>query len=367
MILIAGGGIAGLSLAARLARLGLPCELVEREPVWTAIGGGITLYPNGLRALRAVGVAGEVEARGAVLERLRILDRAGRLASERPGDAWDGVGPTVMIDRQVLQAVLRKAAADVPTRLGVEIAAISSSDGDGLAAVGFSDGSQGRYSLVVGADGIRSSVRALAFGAVEPRYVGQLYWRTAARVELVDCATLQVDADRYVAVMPLGGGMSYLAWQVHAAVPFEDPQQDRIARLSARFADFAEPATSALESLRDDASLHFGPAEELAIATWHRGPVVLVGDAAHACSPTMAQGGSLAIEDAVVLAEELARHGLRRPVDRETALAAFVARRKPRVDWVRERTHLEIERLNRGASHLDERTATVREVLEREI
>lgn len=362
MILIVGGGIAGLALAARLTRLGLPCELVERDPAWSTVGGGITLYPNGLRALRAVGVAAEVEARGARLERLRVLDRTGRLLSERPGDAWAGVGATVMIDRQALQAVLRDAAAAVPTRLGVAIASISTAEQDGNAAVVFSDGTRGRYDLVVGADGIRSSVRRLCFEPVRPRPVGQTYWRTSRRVELVDCATMMVDADRYVAVMPLGGGMTYLAWQVHAAVPFDDPPEGRIARLRARFADFGEPAASALASLGDEAELHFGPAEELDIAAWHRGPVVLIGDAAHACSPTLAQGGSLAVEDAVVLAEELARG-----VDRETALAAFVARRKPRVDWVRERTHHEIEQLNRGADHLAERTEQVRAVLARAI
>src|SRR5690606_10660630 len=111
--------------------------------------------------------------------------------------------------RQVLQAVLRDAASAVPTRLGVAVASISTTEPDGRAAVVFSDGTRGRYDLVVGADGIRSSVRALCFEPVRPRPVGQTYWRTARRIELVDCATMMVDADRYVAVMPLGGGMSY--------------------------------------------------------------------------------------------------------------------------------------------------------------
>jgi len=356
LILIAGGGIAGLALAACLSRAGIACELVEREPHWTTIGGGITLYPNGIRALAAVGVAAEVEARGVVLDRLRVVDRLGRVRSEAPGDAWAGVGRTVMIDRQVLQRILRDAASGVPTRLGAGVEAISATP-DG-AEVGLADGARRRYSLVVGADGIRSRVCARWFGATRPRYVGQMYWRTAAAVEIVDRATMMFDADRYVVAMPLGGGITYLAWQLRASAPFEDAVAGRIDRLRTRFGDFADPGARALASLTDDASVHFGPAEELEIDAWHRGPVVLIGDAAHACSPSMAQGGSLALEDAVVLAEELARQA-----DRETALSAYVARRRPRVDWVRRRTRVEIEGLNRGATHLDERSASVEEVL----
>lgn len=356
MILIVGGGIAGLALASCLSRRGLACELVEREPSWTTIGGGITLYPNGMRALAAVGVAAEVESAGRALDRLRILDRTGRVRSEGPGDAWEGVGRSFMIDRQVLQRVLCAAAARIPMRLGVGIESIEADEGN--ATVGFSDGTRGHYSLVVGADGIRSRVRALQFGPIRPEYVGQVYWRTAAPVELVDRATMMVDEDRYVVVMPLGGGVSYLAWQLRTSEPFDDPVEGRLARLRARFGDFADPGLAALASLGEDASVHFGAAEELSIEAWTRGPVVLIGDAAHACSPTMAQGGSLAIEDAVVLAEELSR-----APDRESALAAFVVRRRARVEWVRCRTHVEIDRLNRGASHLDERSATAEEVL----
>jgi len=276
----------------------------------------------------------------------------------------------VMADRQVLQRLLRKAASGVPMRLGVGVESIAAFDADAGVDVVFTDGTRGRYAVVVGADGIRSRVRALCFGAIRPDYVGQTYWRTSAGVDLVEHATIMFDADRYVAVMPLGGGRSYLAWQLRAPEPFDDPVDGRIARLRERFGDFAEPGASALAALADDAALHFGPSEELAIDAWQRGPILLVGDAAHALSPSMAQGGSLAIEDAVVLAEELARAarggagtaGLD-PIATRAALAACVARRRPRIEWVRQRTRVEIAQLNRGAGHLDERTASVQAVL----
>jgi 2-polyprenyl-6-methoxyphenol hydroxylase-like FAD-dependent oxidoreductase len=360
MILIVGGGIGGLSLAACLARRGIECELVERERVWTAVGGGITLYPNGMRALRAFGAAAEVEAEGIALDRFFVLDRDGRLLAETPGESWVGVGRTLLINRRGLQRVLVDAAAEVPMRLGVTVAGIEA-EGD-RAHVSFSDGTGGIYDLVVGADGVRSTVRRLWFGESHPRYVGQMYWRTAVRVNLVDDPTMMFDADRYVVVFPLGDGTTYLAWQVRTPLPLDEVADGTISELVRRFGDFAEPCRAALECVVAGRSVHFGPAEEIDTEQWWSGPVVLIGDAAHACSPTMAQGGSLAIEDAVVLAEVLDR-----PTNLASALAAFVARRAPRVRWVRDRTHVEIQALNQGAGHLQDRSRTTQEVLAQEI
>ncbi len=217
-----------------------------------------------------------------------------------------------MVGRQALQRVLCDAAVRIPMRLGVESIEVD----EGHATVGFSDGARERYALVVGSDGVRSRVRALHFGPIRPEYVGQIYWRTTAPVELVDCATMMVEVDCYVVFVPLGGGVSHLAWPLKTAEPFGDPVEGRLARLRARFGDFAEPGLAALASLCDDGSVQFGAAEELA-----------------------------------------------RAPDRESALAAFVARRRARVDWVRRRTQVEIDRLNRGGSHFDERSSTAEEVL----
>jgi 2-polyprenyl-6-methoxyphenol hydroxylase-like FAD-dependent oxidoreductase len=287
MILIVGGGIGGLSLAACLARRGIACELVERQPGWTTVGGGITLYPNGMRALRAVGASAAVEAGGVALDRYRILARDGRLLSEQPGESWGGVGRTFLVDRRVLQGALLGAVGDVPVRLGVTVSRLTL--GRQRAVVAFTDGTAGEYDLVVGADGIRSRVRRLAFGDVAPRYVGQMYWRASTEADLVDCPTMMFDQDRYVVVFPVGGGRTYLAWQLRT----ERPMEGRAAgSLGARFADFAEPCGAAIECVRDRAGVHFGPAEEIASERWSAGNAVLIGDAAHACSPTMAQGGA---------------------------------------------------------------------------
>jgi 2-polyprenyl-6-methoxyphenol hydroxylase-like FAD-dependent oxidoreductase len=118
VILIVGGGIGGLSLAACLARGGIDAEVIERHARWTTIGGGITLSPNGMRALEAVGARADVEARGLPLERIRTLGRDGRALAETPEEDWAGIGRTFVVDRRGLRRALRGAVEGVRVRLG---------------------------------------------------------------------------------------------------------------------------------------------------------------------------------------------------------------------------------------------------------
>src|SRR5262249_50374168 len=157
-------------------------------------------------------------------------------------------------------------------------------------------------------------------------------------------ATLQFADNRFVALMPMGAGLTYLAFQVHCDDPFDEPAAGLIGRLGDRFGDFAGPTAAALGAVGDQ-PVPFGPAQEIVRDVRRNGRVILIGDAAHACSPTLAQGGSLAVEDAVVLAELLASSP-----DLDGALDEFVARREPRARWVRERTDVHIGVLNTGGA-----------------
>ena len=343
-VLIVGGGIAGLSLATALAQQGIDAEVVEREPEWTTVGAGITLYPNGMRALGALGLAGDVERAGFPVETVRTLTADGSLLSEFPGEEWPGVGRTLAVHRIPLQQVLLDAVGDAPVRLGVTVQTITAVE-NGVDVV-LSDGTRARYDLVVGADGIRSRVRGMCFDASPPRYVGQTYWRTSVDAEIVDTATMMFADGRYVALLPLGGGKTFAAMQLQCAEPFSLPSNEIVRTVRERFSDFRGPAADAL-ALLDADEVHFGPVDEIERDQWRSGRAVLVGDAAHACSPTLAQGGSLAFEDALVLAELLAAID-----DTDAALDMFVARREPRARWVRERTRLHIEVLNDGAPEL---------------
>jgi 2-polyprenyl-6-methoxyphenol hydroxylase-like FAD-dependent oxidoreductase len=347
-VLIVGAGIAGLSVATALGQRSIGCELVERERDWTTVGAGVTLGPNGMRALRTLGLANAVEAAGRPIELVRTFTERGELRSEFPGEVWEGVGRTVAIHRAALQRVLQRGARDVPVRLGTTVVQLTESDE--VVEASFSDGTRGRYDLVVGADGIRSSVRAQCFHDTPPQYVGQMYWRTSVHGDVVTTATMMFDEQRFVAIIPLGSGQTYVAAQLFGTNPFELAPVDVVPAVRERFADFASPMVDALARF-DDATVHFGPAEEIERDQWRAGRVLLVGDAAHACSPTLAQGASMAFEDAVVLADLLdGRADADVPVDR--LLDAFVARREPRARWVRERTRMHMEVLNDGSAEL---------------
>jgi 2-polyprenyl-6-methoxyphenol hydroxylase-like FAD-dependent oxidoreductase len=133
--------------------------------------------------------------------------------------------------------------------------------------------------------------------------------------------------------MPVEANRLYCYADLTASVT-EDPTGRHLDGLLSLFAVFAEPVPSIFSALEDFDSIHFSPIEEIAVDTWVQGRVVLIGDAAHATSPNMAEGASMALEDALVLAHMLARHR-----SLAEALSAFSERRRARIRWVQERTH----------------------------
>jgi 2-polyprenyl-6-methoxyphenol hydroxylase-like FAD-dependent oxidoreductase len=212
--------------------------------------------------------------------------------------------------------------------------------------VELSDGSAATYDLVIGADGIGSSVRALAFDAPPPVYGNQMVWRSLAPVRPRGVTNLQflLGDGCFFGLCPVGSDQTYGFGNV-AGPPIRDPAEGRLARLRERFAHFGDIVQEYLGALDSAAEIHCSAVEWLAEEHWCTGRVVLIGDAAHASSPMMGEGGSLAIEDAGVLAESL------RAADSvEEALEAFVVRRRPRVRWVREQSRIACESLRMPVS-----------------
>ena len=325
-VLIVGAGIAGLGLACALQQRGVTAEVVERAGAWEPTGAGLYLPGNAVRALVELGMGPAVTARANAIERQRVLDHRGRrLAEIDVSRFWEGVGGCVAIERAALLDLLRDAAADVPVSLGAEVTACE--DGD-APRVTFSDGSGGEYDVVAGADGVHSTIRALALRGPPAAYVGQASWRFVAggSPELAGW-TVWLGRNRTFLALALGGGSVYCYADLGTADPANADRDD----WRESFADFAAPVPDLLEGA-DGA--YFAPIEEVDAPTWTSGRVVLVGDAAHASSPNMAQGAALALEDALVLAEELTAD---QPVER--ALAGYENRRRPRVAFVQEQTH----------------------------
>jgi 2-polyprenyl-6-methoxyphenol hydroxylase-like FAD-dependent oxidoreductase len=324
-VLIVGAGIAGLALARALRQRGLTAEVVERVTEWEPSGAGLYLPANAVRALHELGIEPAAAARANPIGRQRFLDHRGRPLADIDLDRiWGGVGGCVAIHRAALHGALRQATAEVPLRLGTSVTDVE--DGP-QPRVTFSDGSTGRYDLVVGADGVHSTIRSLALGGPAASYVGQASWRFVADgfPDISDWTVMLGRGCTFLAVA-LGQGVVYC----YADLNTSDPATAARGDWRQSFADFADPVPRLLDQATN---AYFAPIEEVAPPAWTTRRVVLVGDAAHASSPNMAQGAAMAVEDALVLAEMLTAN---QPVDQ--ALVSYVQRRKTRVAWVQEQT-----------------------------
>jgi 2-polyprenyl-6-methoxyphenol hydroxylase-like FAD-dependent oxidoreductase len=202
-----------------------------------------------------------------------------------------------------------------------------------------SDGSSGDYDLVVSADGIYSNVRTLTISSTAPDYTGLTVFRSLAptRPPGVKNFMLLLGEGCFFGQVPMGDVHTYGFGGV-GGPRFDDPPQGRLERVRQHFAGFGGPVPQYLASLSCDEQLHFGPVELVKLDRWHSGRVVLIGDAAHAGPPTMAEGGCMAMEDAYVLAEVL------RCADTvESALDSYEARRRPRATWVQQQSRGVVE------------------------
>jgi FAD-dependent urate hydroxylase len=326
-VLIVGGGIAGLATARALTWRGMECDVVERASSWSHPGAGMYLPANAVRALGELGLEAALCDRAIEIGRQRFLDHRGRpLLDVDLATVWRKTGPCLAIEHRDLHEILRDG---IPVRRGTTITALQDEGSQTRAA--FSGGSSDLYDLVVGADGVRSWVRTELFTGSDPRFVRQVSWRFLVDgFPEISQWTVMLGRGKAFLTIPLGGGRIYCYADVGARAAV-DPTGGDPAKLADLYREFAEAVPTILrEALRESQRPYFSPIEEVVQETWVRGRVVLVGDAAHAMSPNMAQGAGLAFEDALVLAETLAAG---RPLE------AFEARRRPRVGFVQSQTH----------------------------
>jgi 2-polyprenyl-6-methoxyphenol hydroxylase-like FAD-dependent oxidoreductase len=333
---VVGGGIAGLSSTIALRKAGLGVDVVELNPRWDVYGVGIIQPANAIRALDTLGLAEQAVAQGYRMTGSRFHTKDGVALGEVPAAALLGpeYPPMNGITRPRLHAIFQEAAkasgADI--RLGLTVDAIEQ-DTDGV-DVTFTDGSTGRYDLVVGADGLNSLVRRLVFpDAPAPEYMGQVVWRyNVPRLADLNELHMFVGTNGKAGFVPLAPGLMYVLLIENVAP--EDvavPADGLAATMRERLAEFGGPVADVRDTyITEDAEVVYRPVESLLVPPpWYRGRVVIIGDAAHATSPHVGQGAAMAIEDAIVLAEE-ATSGK----SLDDALEGFMGRRFERAELI---------------------------------
>ncbi|MFN4099654.1 MAG: FAD-dependent monooxygenase [Pararhodobacter sp.] len=332
-ILIIGAGIGGLTAATALRRSGFDVEIVERSPDWGVYGVGISQQFNVLRALAGLDLLDTYMEQAIGLDRTTLFGPDGEqlVSFETPRLAGPDYPSNAGIRRSDLQKVLGTRALELGAtlRLGLTVAELDD-DGTLVHAV-FSDGTRGTYDLVIGADGVHSQTRRMIMPeAPSPRYTGQWVWRYNLPKPATFDGIQIYHGPCNAGMVPLNRGMTYVF-----VLSQEEPGY-RLAELGAadqmhRRATRAAPQIlKAMEQVTEDSEVVARPLEVIFLdGDWHRGRIVLLGDAVHASTPHLAQGSAMAIEDAVVLAEELSRHS-----DPQTAFSAYRDRRYDRARFI---------------------------------
>ncbi len=330
-VAVAGAGIGGLTLALALRARGIGAVLCEREAVLAEAGAGVQLGPNAVKVLDRLGLGEAVRAAAFRPEAAEIREAGGgRLLlrvplAEAAEHRWGA--PYLQLHRADLQALLlaRVREHDVELRLGAQARSVGP---DG--ALRLAGGSQVAADVVVAADGLRSPVAASLFGPGAPLRTGQTAWRAvvpreAVAAEVAPTATVWTGAGRHLVHYPVRGGREINLVGVARGAGGSEGWADASAGddLRAAFAGWPPPVpelTAAARGVWRQALYDRAPRPR-----WSAGAAVLLGDAAHPTLPFLAQGAALAVEDAWVLAAELAG-----TPDVRAALGRYEAARRPR-------------------------------------
>jgi len=326
-ILVVGGGIGGLTAAIALRRDGHRVTVIERDPEWSVYGVGIIQQGNVLRAMKRLDLLDDYLQAAVGFDFVAVHATDGTMVAKvRSPRLVEGCPANVGIGRRALHKVLgdRAIAVGAEVRLGVTADELAD-EGEGV-TVQFSSGGVGLFDIVVGADGVHSQTRSMLFPeAPEAEFTGQAVWRynlpRPAELDSLHVYNGPVGAG----LVPISDALMYL----YLTTP--EPGNPRYSRdglaetmrgkVPAALGDLAAQIT-------DDREVVYRPLETVLVERpWHKGRVVLLGDAVHASTPHLGQGAGMAIEDSIVLAEELARH--------DTPEAAFTAYRERRFERCR--------------------------------
>jgi 2-polyprenyl-6-methoxyphenol hydroxylase-like FAD-dependent oxidoreductase len=361
--LIVGGGIGGLTSAVAMRGKGVEVDVVEINPHWSVYGVGIIQQANVVRAMAQLGLVDKYLSASFGFDFVRVCDGQGNVLATLPSDRLGGADypASLGVSRPALHKVLgdsaKAAGADI--RLGVTATAFRETPEGVMAAC--DDGSERLYDLVIGADGLNSRVRELLFGkSYQTRYTGQSVWRhNFRRTPDLECLTACVGPEGNAGLCPLSDDLMYMyvTSEEPGATRFDKADLPRLMR--ERIARFGGFIGALREQIVDPEEVVYRPMEVILVPRpWHKGRVVLIGDAAHATTPHLGQGAGMAIEDSIVLAEEIAKPGAV-----EDALQRFGERRWERCKYITERS-IQVGEWEMARRHDIDRPAIFKEMFE---
>ncbi|MDO6452817.1 FAD-dependent oxidoreductase [Neptunomonas phycophila] len=314
-VLVIGGGFSGMSAAIKMRRNGIEVDLVEIDPEWCELGAGITINGASMRALETLGLYDLVVQQGCVTDGVGIHMAHGPLIAElpTPSPVGSSVGGSGGIFRPTLARIMSDAtiAAGVNVRLGCTYTKIDLAEDS--VSVTFTDETTQTYDLVVGADGVHSSIRKEFFPEVPaPEYIGQGVWRAIMpRPAEINRVTMWMGNHLKLGVNPVSDTHMYMF------ITEDRPTKEHIDKDTwpQVFADlmknFPNPIVEALipQAFEESANIDYRPLANLLVkAPWNKGRLVMIGDTVAATTPHLASGAGIGIESGIVLADELANN-----------------------------------------------------------
>jgi len=331
-ILVVGGGIAGLTSAIALRQKGFAVEIVEKDPDWSVYGVGIIQQSNVVRAVDQLGIIDDYLEAGFAFERIDVFKPDGELAAKIPAPKLTDKYPAQLgIGRRALQKVLADKAIGLETKIRLGVVATTMQQDDTGVAVEFSDQTSAHFDLVIGADGVNSQVREMIFPeAPAPEFAGQGVWRYNFKRPADMDSICVYEGPIGTGLVPLSEELMYMYVTTpepgNPRYPTEGIAQamrDKLKNAPPVIAEYAKQITV-------DEEVVYKPLSWLMLeGDWYKGNIIVIGDAAHATSPHLGQGAGMAIEDSLVLAEELSNKD-----SVSDAFSAFMKRREERCRYI---------------------------------
>lgn len=308
--IIIGGGIGGLTTAIALQQRGWDYEVYEAAPEYKAVGAGLLLGANAMKVYQRLGIAEELARRGGYLERVYIKDYKGKILQQIDNDLLERQygSRSLPIHRATLQAALLEQLQQTVST-GKKCIAVTETQDSVIAR--FDDGSEAKGDILIAADGIRSAVREYYIGSQGYRYSGQTCWRATINMDLP--ATERLNSAEVwgkgngirASFMHVGGNEVYFWFTKKLPENAPITGEEALALIRRDLADFAGHMQQVTARLTPSLLIRSDLYDLAPIRQWHKGRIVLLGDAAHATTPNLGQGASQAIEDAYVLADSL--------------------------------------------------------------